>query len=126
MDGEQVLDIDGLKFVTNNKGIDSLFFNTFHGGDTKGFLPDRDGYPVFCQRRSVKYMQLKSGVEHQYSAVQIYQEYLDYVAAGFVQGEAREDIENEYYLTLSLIKEFSNINLKENKVYQLSEERIVA
>lgn len=89
-------------------------------------FPDRDGYPVFCQRRCVKYMHLKSGIDYQYCAVQMYEEYIDYVAAGFVQGEAREDIEGEYYLTLSLIEEFSNINLKENKVYQLSKERIVA
>lgn len=85
-------------------------------------LPDRDGLPVFCQRRCVKYMHLISGVEYRHCAVQMYQEYLDYVAAGFVQGEVREDIEDEYYLTLSLIEEFSN----KTKIYQLSEERIVA
>lgn len=40
MDGEQVLDIDGLQFVNNNKGVDSVMFSTFHGGNSKGFLPD--------------------------------------------------------------------------------------
>ena len=32
MNGEQVLSVDDLRFVTNNKGIDSLMFSTFFGG----------------------------------------------------------------------------------------------
>ena len=37
----------------------------------------------------------------------MYEQYLDYVAAGYVQGVEREQIEAEYYLTLNLIEEFS-------------------
>ena len=44
MDGEQVLSIDELKFVTNNQGIDSLYFSTFHGGNNSDWLPEREVY----------------------------------------------------------------------------------
>ena len=44
MDGKQVLTIDKLKFVTNNQGIDSLYFSTFHGGKTREWLPQREVY----------------------------------------------------------------------------------
>ena len=44
MDGEKVLSINKLKFVTNNQGIDSLYFSTFHGGNTNKWLPARKVY----------------------------------------------------------------------------------
>lgn len=44
MDGKQVLSLNKLKFVTNNQGIDSLYFSTFHGGRTKEWLPEREVY----------------------------------------------------------------------------------
>ena len=71
-------------------------------------FPDRDGLPVFCQYRCVAYMHRKSGIDYKYCAVQMYEQYLDYVAAGYVQGVEREQIEGEYLLTLSMIEEFSN------------------
>ena len=39
MDGEQVVSIDGIRFVTNNQKIDSLYFSTFHGGYNSDWLP---------------------------------------------------------------------------------------
>ncbi|MGV2827040.1 polysaccharide lyase [Myxosarcina sp. GI1(2024)] len=42
MDKEQVLSRDNLKFVTNNQGIDNLFFSTFHGGSGSDWWPERD------------------------------------------------------------------------------------
>ena len=89
-------------------------------------FPDWDGLPVFGQRQCVHYMHIKSGIDYKYCAVQMYQEYLDYVAAGFVQGEEKEDIEAEYYLTISLIEEFRNINQKENKIRQINRQTLVA
>lgn len=47
MNGEQVLDIDDLQFVSNNKGIDALMFSTFHGGNSKDFLPEREVHSYF-------------------------------------------------------------------------------
>ena len=47
MDGKQVLSLDDLKFVTNNKGIDNLFFSTFHGGNSSGWWPERQQYSYF-------------------------------------------------------------------------------
>lgn len=47
MNGEQVLDIDNLQFVSNNKGIDALMFSTFHGGNSKDFLPEREVHSYF-------------------------------------------------------------------------------
>ena len=44
MDGEQVLSLDELRFVTNNQGIDALLFSTFHGGSTDEWLPDHTVY----------------------------------------------------------------------------------
>ncbi len=44
MDREPVLSIDKLKFVTNNQGIDSLYFSTFHGGNNSDWLPEREVY----------------------------------------------------------------------------------
>lgn len=44
LDGEQVLSIDELRFVTNNQGIDSLYFSTFHGGSGSDWLPEREVY----------------------------------------------------------------------------------
>ncbi|MDJ0634325.1 MAG: cellulose binding domain-containing protein [Xenococcaceae cyanobacterium MO_188.B29] len=47
MDGEQTLSLDGLKFVTNNKGIDSLMFSTFYGGSGRDWWPDRQVHSYF-------------------------------------------------------------------------------
>lgn len=44
MDQERVLSIDQLKFVTNDQGIDSLYFSTFHGGSSRNWLPEREVY----------------------------------------------------------------------------------
>ncbi|MDJ0634324.1 MAG: hypothetical protein QNJ34_14140 [Xenococcaceae cyanobacterium MO_188.B29] len=44
MDGEQVISLKGLKFVTNNQGIDSLMFSTFHGGHSSDWWPDYEVY----------------------------------------------------------------------------------
>ena len=67
-------------------------------------FPDSDGLPVFGQWECVKYMHLKSGISKVYCAVHMYHEYIDLVAAGYVLGEARENLENEYCLTLDLIE----------------------
>lgn len=42
MDGEQVLNVEGIRFVNDGSGINSMFLSTFFGGNSKGFLPDRD------------------------------------------------------------------------------------
>ncbi|MEM8831922.1 MAG: polysaccharide lyase, partial [Cyanobacteria bacterium P01_G01_bin.19] len=42
MDGEQVLSEDNLQFVTDGQEIDTLFFNTFHGGNGSEWWPDND------------------------------------------------------------------------------------
>ncbi|MDX8351911.1 polysaccharide lyase [Cognatiyoonia sp. IB215182] len=42
MDGEEVLDLDGLRFVTDGSGIDRLYFSSFFGGNDDGWLPERD------------------------------------------------------------------------------------
>ena len=42
MDKEQVLSMDNLKFVTNNQGIDIMYFSTFHGGAGSDWWPERD------------------------------------------------------------------------------------
>ena len=47
MDKEQVLSIDGLKFVTNNKGVDTVYFNSFHGGSGSGWWPDHEVHSYF-------------------------------------------------------------------------------
>ncbi|MBE9167222.1 cellulose binding domain-containing protein [Pleurocapsales cyanobacterium LEGE 06147] len=47
MDKEKVLSLDNLKFVTNNKGIDTVFFNTFHGGSSSDWWPEREVYAYF-------------------------------------------------------------------------------
>ena len=44
MDGEQVISLDGIRFVNNNQGIDSLYFSTFHGGSGPDWLPDHEVY----------------------------------------------------------------------------------
>ena len=79
-------------------------------------FPDWDGLPVFGQRQCVAYMHKKSGIDYRYCAVQMYEEYLDYVAAGFVQGEEREQIEGEYYLTLDLIERFNKAKRNEESI----------
>jgi len=77
---------------------------------------DWDGLPVFGQYECVHYMHKKSGIDYRYCAVQMYEEYLDYVAAGFVQGEEREQIEGEYYLTLDLIERFNKVKRNEESI----------
>ena len=42
MDNEQVLDLDGLRFMTNNQGIDTTYFSTFHGGSGSDWWPEQD------------------------------------------------------------------------------------
>ncbi|MGL5076786.1 MAG: polysaccharide lyase, partial [Waterburya sp.] len=42
MDKEKVLDIDNLKFVTDNKGIDTLYFSSFHGGNGSEWWPEKN------------------------------------------------------------------------------------
>ena len=42
MDNEQVLDLDGLRFMTNNQGIDTTYFSTFHGGSGSDWWPGHD------------------------------------------------------------------------------------
>ena len=76
---------------------------------------DWDGLPVFGQYECVHYMHKKSGIDYRYCAVQMYEEYLDYVAAGFIRGEEKEQIEGEYYLTLDIIERF---NHKANEIRQ--------
>jgi hypothetical protein len=39
MNGEQVLDLDGLRFMTNDQGIDTMYFSSFHGGNDRGWWP---------------------------------------------------------------------------------------
>ncbi len=48
MNGEQVLSVDDLKFVTNNQGIDALMFSTFHGGGkSTEWWPDYEVHSYF-------------------------------------------------------------------------------
>lgn len=47
IDGEQVLSLSGLQFVSNNKKIDSLLFSTFHGGGNSDWWPDHEVYSYF-------------------------------------------------------------------------------
>lgn len=42
MDGEEMLDLDGLRLVTDGSGIDRLYFSSFFGGNDDGWLPERD------------------------------------------------------------------------------------
>ena len=42
MDKEKVLDMDELRFVTNGRGIDQFYFNTFHGGNGSSWWPDQN------------------------------------------------------------------------------------
>lgn len=44
MDRHKVLSLANLRFVTNNKGIDQLYFNTFHGGSSSSWWPDHKVY----------------------------------------------------------------------------------
>ena len=47
MDGEQVLDMDNLRFMTNGKGIDTAYFSTFHGGNGSEWWPDKNDNAYF-------------------------------------------------------------------------------
>ena len=40
IDGRQFLDEEGFQFVNNGQGVDRLFFNTFHGGNSSDWWPD--------------------------------------------------------------------------------------
>ncbi|MBE9043169.1 hypothetical protein IQ255_01885 [Pleurocapsales cyanobacterium LEGE 10410] len=42
MDNEQVLSMDNLKFMTNNQGIDTMYFSTFHGGYDSDWWPEQE------------------------------------------------------------------------------------
>lgn len=42
LDNEQVLSIDNLRFATNNQGIDTAYFSTFHGGNGSEWWPDQN------------------------------------------------------------------------------------
>lgn len=39
LDGEQVLDLDGLRMVTNGRGIDRAMLQSFHGGPDRAWFP---------------------------------------------------------------------------------------
>ena len=47
VNNEEVLDIDGLRFVDNSDKIDVLYFSTFHGGGNSDWAPTRDSYTWF-------------------------------------------------------------------------------
>ena len=47
MDGEQVLDLDNLRFMTNGGGIDTAYFSTFHGGNGSDWWPDNNDNAYF-------------------------------------------------------------------------------
>ncbi|MGB5713450.1 MAG: polysaccharide lyase [Waterburya sp.] len=47
MDNEQVLDLDNLRFMTNNQGIDTTFFSTFHGGYGSDWWPEKNDNAYF-------------------------------------------------------------------------------
>lgn len=47
MDGEKVLSRDKLQFVTNNQGVNRLFFSAFHGGFGEDWWPSKDVYAYF-------------------------------------------------------------------------------
>ena len=47
MDGEQVIALDGLRFVTNGAGIDAAALDSFHGGSGADWWPDRDQSAYF-------------------------------------------------------------------------------
>ncbi|MEM8832824.1 MAG: polysaccharide lyase, partial [Cyanobacteria bacterium P01_G01_bin.19] len=47
MDGEQVLDMDNLKFMTNGDGIDTAYFSTFHGGYGSDWWPEKNDHAYF-------------------------------------------------------------------------------
>ena len=47
MDGEKVLSRKNFRFVTNNQGVNRLFFSTFHGGSGEAWWPSEDVYAYF-------------------------------------------------------------------------------
>ncbi|GFE63194.1 polysaccharide lyase [Litoreibacter roseus] len=47
MDGSQVVSVDGLRFQTDNSGIDSLYMSTFYGGSGSGWWPDQETQAFF-------------------------------------------------------------------------------
>ena len=47
MDGEQVLDMDNLKFMTDGGGIDTAYFSTFHGGYGSDWWPEKNDNAYF-------------------------------------------------------------------------------
>ena len=51
-------------------------------------FPEENRLPVFDRGACLEYMHLKSGISKVYCAVQMYHEYIDLVAAGYVLGEA--------------------------------------
>jgi len=47
LDGREVINIKGIRFVNNGDKIDNLFFSTFHGGATLSYSPVEDCYIWF-------------------------------------------------------------------------------
>ncbi len=47
MDEQKVLSVDNLKFVTDNQGIDTLYFSSFHGGNGSDWWPENEVYAYF-------------------------------------------------------------------------------
>jgi len=47
VDQTKVLSKKNLKFVTNEQGVDRLYFSTFHGGAGKEWWPSKDVYAYF-------------------------------------------------------------------------------
>jgi hypothetical protein len=45
--GEEVLNLDGLQFVSNGDKVDALYFSTFHGGADITWSPENDCYIWF-------------------------------------------------------------------------------
>ena len=47
MDGQQVLSKKNIQFVNNGDKINTMFFNTFHGGSGPTWWPERDVHAYF-------------------------------------------------------------------------------
>lgn len=47
MDGDQVLDLDGIRMVTNGRGIDQAMLQSFHGGSDREWFPETDQSAYF-------------------------------------------------------------------------------
>ncbi|VEP14188.1 conserved hypothetical protein [Hyella patelloides LEGE 07179] len=47
MDGQQVLNIDNLRFVNNGSKVDAVYFSNFHGGSGPDWYPDKESHIYF-------------------------------------------------------------------------------